>query len=106
MQTLLKFQKRTSKKKLVEEMKISHQTLFNYLSFCNFFDDFVSDYTNEYGIYSTRIGLTDYQVWVVKSIKSLSGFGVSRRDMLSNHEYKKMVNETISKSTYQQVVNN
>lgn len=100
--------KRTSKKELAEALNITPQWLYGcYLKLANQSSDFNTDYPQLGTEYRTRIGLTDYQVWVVKSIFQLIQGGMRTEEIVYQDEegftkFNEKLDQFLSKANYQQ----
>jgi hypothetical protein len=102
---MLSIDVRVQKKDLVEKFGISHQTLYNYLTFANKLTDFIEAYKiPSLGIQSTRFGLNDYQIWVISKLLELSKIGIHRtRFIQDDGTIKPELVEKISLKEYQKI---
>lgn len=74
---------RTSKKKLISDLGISSQCFYaSYLKIAEELCDFIKDYPTLDGNQHKRIGLTDYQVWVIKNIFAMVRGGINKSQIV------------------------
>lgn len=72
---------RTSKRELAKILNISERNLYYYLEIAGQTLDFNDDYPLLGGEYLTRIGLTEYQIWVVRQLINLMQTGVKKKQL-------------------------
>ena len=102
---------RTLKKTLIARLGISPQCFFDsYLPLAEQCPDFLTDYPLCDGQHFKRIGLTDYQVWVVQMIFSLVQSGLPKRHIAYKDEdgfyfMPQEIEQFLSKENYLKSIN-
>lgn len=93
---------RISKARVAASLKTSLRTIYNYQNTAkDYVENFVDDYPTFQGEYLTHVGLTEYQVWVLREIKDWVTVYKSMRLFKSFIENDPTFQERFSKQTFE-----